>query len=252
MRASSLTIPVASVGASRLFALVVEPDLDEDAAPVLLFLHGRGEAGSSLGALPLVCVHQTPPFQAILGRLPGTLVIAPQAPPIPSWDDWNWRDYTMGLAEFLSERYARRRIVASGFSRGGLGVLQLVSACPDLVQAWGVVDPQPPRDREEMNFILSSPALGARGWLRYGEYRNRSDAWKRFSSMLCERLPEVNRHTTELPHDQMAVQAYCGSPLAAGDSKKNLYDFLELKFEPADAPGFEGNQSCDPQTGSVR
>jgi pimeloyl-ACP methyl ester carboxylesterase len=244
MRASSLTIPVASVAASRLSALVIEPDLDEETAPVLLFLHGRGEAGSSLGALPLVCVHQTPPFQAILGRLPGTLVIAPQAPPIPSWDDWNWRDYTTELAEFLSERYARRRIVASGFSRGGLGVLQLVSTFPDLVQAWGVVDPQPPRDREEMDSILLSPALGTRGWLRYGEYRNRSDAWKRFSSMLGERIPEANRETAELPHDQMAVQAYCGSPVAAGDSKKNLYDFLELKFETADAQAFESNQSC--------
>jgi pimeloyl-ACP methyl ester carboxylesterase len=241
VRASSLTIPVASVGVSRLSALVVEPDLAENGAPVLLFLHGKGEAGSSLGALPLVCVHQTPPFQAILGRLPGALVVAPQAPPIPSWDDWNWRDYTMALAEFLSERYAKRRIVASGFSRGGLGVLQLVSAYPDLLEAWGVVDPQPPRDREEMDTILSSPDLGARGWLRYGEYRNRSDAWKRFSSMLCERFPEVNRGTAELPHDQMAVQAYCGSRVAAGESKKNLYDFLQLKFETAKAPGFEGN-----------
>jgi pimeloyl-ACP methyl ester carboxylesterase len=252
MRASSLTIPVASDGARGLSALVVESDLDENAAPVLLFLHGRGEAGSSLGALPLVCVHQTPPFQAILGRLPGTLVIAPQAPPIPSWDDWNWRNYTTGLAEFLSERYAGRRIVASGFSRGGLGVLQLVSACPDLVQAWGVVDPQPPRDREEMDSILSSPAIGARGWLRYGEYRNRNDAWKRFSSLLCERLPEINRDTAELPHDQMALQAYCGSRLAAGDSKKNLYDFLNLKFKTAGTPDLEGNQSCNPQARPVR
>jgi pimeloyl-ACP methyl ester carboxylesterase len=247
MRASSLTIPVASDGARGLSALVVEPDLDENAAPVLLFLHGRGEAGSSLGALPLVCVHQTPPFQAILGRVPETLVIAPQAPPIPSGDDWNWRKYTTGLAEFLSERYAGRRIVASGFSRGGLGVLQLVSAYPDLVRAWGVVDPQPPRDREEMDSILSSPALGARGWLRYGEYRNRNDAWKRFSSLLCERLPEVNRDTAELPHDQMALQAYCGSRLAAGDSKKNLYDFLVLKFKTAGTPDFESQSVIWPK-----
>ena len=88
MRADTVTIPVASAGVSQLSALVVEPDLDQD-SPVLLFLHGKGEAGSSLGALPLVCFHQTPPFQAILGRLPGTLVIAPQAPPVPSSDDWN-------------------------------------------------------------------------------------------------------------------------------------------------------------------
>ena len=250
MHACILAIPVASAGVSRLSALVVEPDLDQDSAPVLLFLHGKGEAGSSFSTLPLVCVHQTPPFQAILGRLPGTLVIAPQAPPIPSLDDWNWRDYTMRLAEFLSERYAMRRIVASGFSRGGLGILQLVSVRPDLVQAWGIVDPQPPRDREEMEAILTSPALGAQGWLRYGEYRNRNDAWKRFSSMLCERIPEGNRDIAELSHDQMAVQAYGGSPLTSGHNKKNLYDFLGLKFETADGSSFEGNQSCDPRAGS--
>ena len=146
-RAYTVIIPAAGVG--QLSALVVEPDLSQN-SPILLFLHGGGEAGSSLGALPLVCVHQTPPFQAMLGHLPGTLVIAPQAPPIPNSDDWNWRDYARGLAEFLANRYTKRRIVATGFSRGGLGVLQLISTYPDLVQAWGVVDPQPPRDREEM------------------------------------------------------------------------------------------------------
>jgi pimeloyl-ACP methyl ester carboxylesterase len=235
MRGRILAIPVGSAEVSKLSALVIEPDLDQDTAPVLLFLHGKGEAGSSLSGLPLVCVHQTPPFQAIFGRLPGTLVIAPQAPPIPSLDDWNWRDYVMGLAEFLADRYAKRRVVATGFSRGGLGVLQLVSAYPDLVQAWGVVDPQPPRDRAETNAIISSPALAARGWLRYGEYRNRSDAWRTFSSLLCDRLPEENQDTAELPHGQMAVEAYCGAPLTPGGGKKNLYDFLGLKFEIADA-----------------
>jgi pimeloyl-ACP methyl ester carboxylesterase len=238
MRADTVTIPVGSAGVSQLSALVVEPDLAQD-SPVLLFLHGKGEAGSSLGALPLVCFHQTPPFQAILGRLPGTLVIAPQAPPIPSSDDWNWRDYARGLAEFLANRYAKRRLVATGFSRGGLGVLQLISTYPDLVQAWGVVDPQPPRDREEMAAIFSSLAQGARGWLRYGEYRDSSDARKTFSSMLCDHLPEKNRDTAELSHVQMAVQAYCGSPLSEDRNKKNLYDFLELRFETANAPSLD-------------
>ncbi|MGA8657080.1 MAG: hypothetical protein WB586_13110 [Chthoniobacterales bacterium] len=236
MRASAITIPVASTRASRLAALIAEPDLDRETAPVLLFLHGKGEAGSSAGTLPLVCLYQTPPFQAILGRLPGTLVIAPQAPPIPSLDDWNWRDYVMGLAEFLADRFARRRVVATGFSRGGLGVLQLISARPDLVQACGAVDPQPARDREEMNAILASPALDARTWLRYGEFRNRDDAWKSFSSSLINRLPEGNRDTTDLPHAEMAVQAYRGSPLTAGGNKKNLYDFLGLEFQPALPP----------------
>ncbi len=34
-----------------------------------------------------------------------------------------------------------------------------------------------------------------------------------------------------LAHGEMAVQAYCGSPLASGSGKKNLYDFLGLNFD---------------------
>jgi pimeloyl-ACP methyl ester carboxylesterase len=233
MRVSTITIPVKASRISQLVTLVVEPDLDSDTAPVLLFLHGKGEAGSSLGTLPLVCVYQTPPFQAILGRLPGTLVIAPQAPPVPSLDDWNWREYVAGLAEFLANRYAKRRVVATGFSRGGLGVLQLISAYPDLVQACGAVDPQPARDREEMDGILSSPALDARTWLRYGEFRHRDEAWKNFSSLLHDRLPEGNRDTADFSHVKLAVEAYSGSQLAAGGNKKNLYDFLRIEFRSA-------------------
>jgi pimeloyl-ACP methyl ester carboxylesterase len=232
MRACTITIPLSSDGGSKLPALVVEPDSDQTTASILLFLHGKGEAGSSLGALPLVCLHQAPPFQALLGRLPETLVIAPQAPPIPSLDDWNWRKYVKALAEFLADRYAKQRVVATGFSRGGLGVLQLVSGYPDLVRAWAVVDPQPPRDQAESNAILPSPAVSARGWLRYGFFRDRNETWKTFSSLLSDRLPEENCDTAELPHIDMAVQAYRGFPLSAGSGKRNLYNFLGLKFEP--------------------
>ena len=129
-----------------MHALVIEPDSVETTSSILLFLHGKGEAGSSLGSLPAVCVHQTPPFQALLGHLPETLVVAPQAPPIPNIDDWNWREYVTELAVFLADRYGKKRVVATGFSRGALGILQLVSAYPDLVKAWAVVDPQPARD----------------------------------------------------------------------------------------------------------
>ena len=232
MRARTITIPLSLDGVSALPALVVEPDSDQAIASILLFLHGKGEAGSSLGTLPLVCIHQTAPFQALLGRLPDTLVIAPQAPPIPSIDDWNWRQYAKALAEFLADRYAKQRVVATGFSRGGLGILQLISAYPDLIQAWAVVDPPPARDREETNAILPSPAVTERGWLRYGSFRNRDDTWKTFSSLLFDRFPEENRGLTELPHAEMAVEAYGGSPLSVGTGKKNLYGFLGLEFAP--------------------
>ena len=232
MRARIVTIPVVLPGVKELPALEVEPDSDPD-VPVLLFLHGMGEAGSSLNELPKVCVHQTPPFQAILGRLPGALVIAPQAPPLPNIDSWNWRAYVNDLAEFLTKRYTKRRIVATGFSRGGLGVLQLISAYPDLVQAWAVVDPQPARDQAEARTIFQTPFIGAKGWVRYGIYRDRNDAWKAFSSLLFDQLPDANCDTVDLSHVQMAVEAYHGDPLSGDGVKKSLYDHLGLKFEIA-------------------
>jgi pimeloyl-ACP methyl ester carboxylesterase len=231
MRASTLTIPVASAEVSELPALEVGPDSDPD-VPVLLFLHGMGEAGSSINELPKVCIHQTPPFQAILGRLPGTVVIAPQAPPVPNVEHWNWREYVNDLAKFLAKRYAKRRIVATGFSRGGLGVLQLVSTYPELVQAWAIVDPQPARDQAESSAIFRSPAV-RNGWVRYGNFRNRDDAWKASSSLLFDQLPEGNRDAVDLSHVEIAVQAYHGNPLSGDVRKKNLYDHLGLKFEVA-------------------
>jgi pimeloyl-ACP methyl ester carboxylesterase len=230
MRAYTESIPVDSSEVSKLFVLTVEPDIVErDNVSVLLFLHGMGEAGSSLGELPLVAVHQTPPFLALLGCFPETVVVAPQAPPIPSKDDWNWRDYVIGLADFLAERYAGRRIAATGFSRGGLGVLQLGSARPGLIQRWAAVDPQPTRDEEETSFILRSSAFRACGWLRYGLYRYRQ-GWENFSARLLTELPAENRDTAELSHVEMAIEAYRGSSLSPQPHKKNLYGFLEVKF----------------------
>jgi pimeloyl-ACP methyl ester carboxylesterase len=232
MRASTVTIPVASTEVSELPALEVRPDSDPD-VPVLLFLHGMGEAGSSISELPKVCIHQTPPFQAILGRLPGAVVIAPQAPPVPNIDHWNWREYVNDLANFLAKRYSKRRIVATGFSRGGLGVLQLVSTYPELVQAWAIVDPQPARDQAETSAIFRSPAVNANGWVRYGIFRNRDNAWKASSSLLFDQLPEGTCDAVDLSHAEMAVQAYRGNPLSGDGRKKNLYDHLGLKFEVA-------------------
>lgn len=224
------SIPVCS-RVANLSALVIHPEFNVTSTPVLLFLHGKGETGSSPNEVPLVCVHQTPPFQAILGRLRGVEIIAPQAPALPSKDEWNWRDYVEGLAEFLGgDRFAKRRVLATGFSRGGLGVLQMVAAKPGLVKAWAVIDPQPAADQEQKK-VLASLATGCAGWLRYGVYRNRNEAWKRFSSRLAEKLLEENRDNVELDHGAMALQAYSGFRLSGVDGKKGLYEFLELSFE---------------------
>jgi hypothetical protein len=100
-------------------ALIIEPETTQAPSPVLLFLHGMGEAGSSANEIPMVCVHQTPPFQAILGQLPGTIVIAPQAPPLPNKDDWNWAEHVMGLADFLGmDRFAGCRFESTRNPRG--------------------------------------------------------------------------------------------------------------------------------------
>src|SRR5262245_40719765 len=67
-------------GTTELPALVIEPKDYSPTTPVLLFLHGAGEVGRISNHIPLVCLHLAPPFQALLGRLSETLVIAPQAP----------------------------------------------------------------------------------------------------------------------------------------------------------------------------
>jgi hypothetical protein len=210
-------------------ALIVEPETTHAPSSVLLFLHGKGEAGSSANEIPMVCVHQTPPFQAILGRLPSTIVIAPQAPPLPNKDDWNWAEHLMGLAGFLGmDRFAGCRFVATGFSRGGLGVLQLVSAFPSLVSAWAIIDPQPARNDDEASAILNSPVINDRGWVRYGVYRTRNEAWQKFCSDLAAKIPQENYDVVELSHSEMALAAYGGSALS--DSRNNLYEFLNLEF----------------------
>src|SRR6202043_2656054 len=47
IRARTITIPGSSERVSKLPALVVEPDSGHGADSVLLFLHGKGEAGST-------------------------------------------------------------------------------------------------------------------------------------------------------------------------------------------------------------
>ena len=138
--------------------LIIEPNDHATDTPILLYLHGRGEASRYENELPLVCNHLSPPFQAILGRLSDVVVVAPQAPHDPE-DGWNWRTYVTDLGLFLQDRFRQRKILATGFSRGGLGVLQLRCEFPDLITKWAIVDPQRATDGAEETRLLpvSSP-----------------------------------------------------------------------------------------------
>lgn len=207
--------------AMRIF--VVESANRAGKKPVLVFLHGKGEASGYQHALPLVCNHSSPPFQALLGRLRDVTVVAPQVPIDPS-SEWNWNDYVRDLCRYVSERFPGQEILASGFSRGGLGVLQLVCCCPELIKKWAIVDPQKARDEEEEEKLLSLIASKASGWLRYGKGIPRNLP---FAERLAMHLPHERVGFVDLGHCELAVAAYQGEKLDGGE---NVYEFLGLEY----------------------
>ncbi|MGH8601725.1 MAG: hypothetical protein ACREXR_02765 [Gammaproteobacteria bacterium] len=204
----------------RIF--IVESGDHAGQKPVLVFLHGKGEASEYPHALPLVCNHSSPPFQALLGRLRDVTVVAPQAPSDPS-TEWNWRNYVQGLCRYLAEHFPEQEILATGFSRGGLGVLQLMHHCPQRIKKWAIVDPQKARDEEEERNLLSSITSEASGWLRYGKGIPRNLP---FAERLATHLPNERVGFVDLEHCEIAVAAYQGEKLAGGES---VYEFLGLE-----------------------
>ena len=163
----------------------------------------------------------------MMGRIPDTLVIAPQAPSVPNEETWNWRDHASSVGHFLKETFRGRRLVATGFSRGGLGVLQVLAAYPDLFERWAIVDPQPPHEQEAAAIIAA--AASRPGWLRYGIYRERSTQWTAFAKALEATVPEPHRDVTPREHGEMALSAYAGDRLSSAP-KQNLYEFLGIQF----------------------
>lgn len=204
--------------------LITEPADRADDVPILLYLHGKGEASQYENELPRICNHLSPPFQAMLGRLTDVIVVAPQAPHHPE-DDWNWRGYTADLCRFLTARFGQKRILATGFSRGGLGVLQLLQECQNLISKWAIVDPQRAADDAEENRLLPEPHPDARGWLRYGEGIPKN---KPFSDRLKNHLLKGNAEFVGLGHGDLALAAYKGERL---DGAQSLYEFLDLKYK---------------------
>jgi len=191
--------------------------------PVLLFLHGRGEASTHPSELPKVLFHLTPPFRAMTGELRGVTVVAPQAPRDPD-DGWSWREYVAEIGAFLERAYPDRIKLATGFSRGGLGVVQLMARYPGLIKRWAIVDPQRPADNDEQKAIAPRGTKGAECWLRYGNQIRKNTP---FSEFLVQSLPEADAKFVDMDHVELAVEAFGGKPLAG---KGDLYSFLGLSF----------------------
>ena len=201
----------------RIHVLVVEPAKIRKDTPVVLFLHGRGEAGETVNRLPLVLVHHTPPFQAMLGRLRNAIVVAPQAPHDPE-SDWYWAPHRAQLGNYLAASFGRRRIVATGFSRGGLGVLAMRQMSPRPFERWAVVDPQAGDDE-----MLPEMRPDPDGWLAYGPQFAPIAA---FSRRLADALEPANVRATRMQHIDVALKAFGGDPLGGAG---NLYEFLGLE-----------------------
>ena len=212
--------------------LVVEASPPAEAAsgpkPVLLFLHGKGEASPYPSELPKVLFHLTPPFRALTNELRGVTVVAPQAPRLPD-DDWNWREYVDEMGTFLKATYPGRPILATGFSRGGLGVLQLVGAHPGMIERWAIVDPQSAASAEEQDAITPAKADANNGWLRFGDQIKKNTP---FSRHIASALPPDSSRFVDLGHVELALKAFGGSAL---EGDQDLYAFLGLSFVPSNA-----------------
>jgi pimeloyl-ACP methyl ester carboxylesterase len=206
----------------RLRTLVVESSPDES-SPILLFLHGKGEASVYLNELPKVCFHLSPPFRAETGLLKQVIVVAPQAPHSPE-DVWSWRNYVQAIGDFIKKHFGSRRILATGFSRGGLGVLQFMSANPELVTRWAIVDPQRAEDEAEERALTPSASKRETGWLRFGNGISKNTP---FSKQIAKALPTENSHFIEMQHGDLALAAFDGNPLGGAT---NLYEFLGLDY----------------------
>jgi pimeloyl-ACP methyl ester carboxylesterase len=226
MKATIDSLPPTGANAKSVRVLVVGPDQPTSETPVLLFLHGRGEASPYENELPLVMTHLSPPFQALCGHLSGVTVVAPQAPynmKVAEETGWNWRDHVDALAHYLEERYKGRKVLATGFSRGGLGVLQLLRKSPELITKWAIVDPQRAHDDKETNDLMPDPNE-MNGWLRYGPG---IQANKPFGDLLAKRIRDSR--FVDLDHGTLALCAYKGE---IQSDTTTVYSFLDLKFAP--------------------
>lgn len=110
-----------------------EPE-GEASFPILLFLHGGGEAGGELKAIK----KSGPPRLIVEGKEFPFLILAPQHPHAKKW--WN----TAAVKQLLDEVVAKHnidtdRIYLTGLSRGGGAAWELAVNYPETFAAMAVV-----------------------------------------------------------------------------------------------------------------
>lgn len=102
--------------------------------PILLFLHGGGEAGDSLVAIK----RNGPPKLIVDGKQFPFLILAPQNPYQKKW--WNTRALKQLLDTIVANnRVDKNRIYLTGLSRGGGAAWEMAVQYPETFAALAVV-----------------------------------------------------------------------------------------------------------------
>ena len=119
------------------YYLYYPPDYDAKPVknfPLLLFLHGGGESGDTLGALK----KNGPPKLIVDGKEFPFLILAPQNPHKKKW--WNTRAVKQLLDTVVANnRVDKKRIYLTGLSRGGGAAWEMAVQYPEKFAALAVV-----------------------------------------------------------------------------------------------------------------
>ena len=229
-------IELAARGESGLSGLLSVPD-GPDAVPVLLFLHGRGEArtGSDGMPQPLRAVGTNDAPVATPTAQERFAVLAPQAPTSMGVDVW--AGHLDSVAALLSR--ARRAVAARddgrlfvcGFSHGAFAAVEFAGANARGVTAWVAVD-------AARRLPVARPLAESAGRLPHRVLAGPA-GFRRNGAAPGDPLARDEIRVAGLSHVEMCREVYSGRfRLDSGDS---VYDWLLHQGRPGNrGPGAAG------------